>query len=297
MTFLDRCLGCMLGLAVGDALGYPVEFHRAPHVSDMSSPLYSDDTQMSIATAEGILQDGSTLAVHRAYLRWLQTQSRPGQARAPGNTCLSALASGMIGTMDLPINTSKGCGGVMRVAPAGLVFTPGAAFRKGADYAAITHGHPSGYLSAGFLSELISCLVEGPGLREGLDAATGRLRAHAGHEETLAAVTEARRLAADPDRARSDIESLGGGWVGEQALAIAVYCALRFHDDFQSGVLASVNHAGDSDSTGCICGAILGTLLGISGIPPRWIERVEGSRSLVKLAERLAGMERTGAVK
>ena len=103
----------------------------------------------------------------------------------------------------------------MRVAPVGLIFEPGTAFRKGADYAAITHGHPSGYLSAGFLSDIVSRLVDGEALASALDATTATLKTYRGHEETLAAVLEARRLAADPDDARSDVESLGGGWVGE----------------------------------------------------------------------------------
>ena len=73
----NRYLGCMIGLAVGDALGFPVEFERNPRVTDMTSPLYSDDTQMSIATAEGILNGGSIEDIHRAYLAWRRTQDDP----------------------------------------------------------------------------------------------------------------------------------------------------------------------------------------------------------------------------
>ena len=294
MNATDRYLGCMIGLAIGDALGYPVEFQHSPRVTDMTSPLYSDDTQMSIATAQGILRGGSIEDVHRAYLGWLKTQSDRSQARAPGGTCLSALASGVIGTIADPINDRKGCGGVMRVAPAGLVFKPGTAFRKGAEYAAITHGHPSGYLSAGYLAELISRLIEGATLDAALDATTSVLKTYKNHDETLAAVREARRLAADPDEARSDVESLGGGWVGEEALAIAMYCTLRFPADLSAGVLAAVNHGGDSDSTGCFCGAVLGTMLGVETIPPRWVQKVENAQRLRDLAAALSALPRIG---
>ena len=294
MNATDRYLGCMLGLAIGDALGYPVEFNRHPDVANMTSPLYSDDTQMSIATAEGILSGGHVFDVHRAYLSWLRTQSDRHQRRAPGGTCLSALESRKMGTMEKPLNDSKGCGGVMRVAPVGLVFKPEVAFRKGAEYAALTHGHPSGYLSAGVFAETISHLVENEDLDTSLDAAIQTLQIHKGHEETLNAIAEARRLAADPDHVRSDAESLGGGWVGEEALAIAVYCALRFQDDFRSGVLASVNHGGDSDSTGCICGAVLGTMLGVETIPPKWVQKVENAQRLRDLAAALSALPRIG---
>lgn len=83
--------------------------------------------------------------------------------RAPGNTCLSALGSGRMGSIEQPINQSKGCGGVMRVAPVGLFLhkEPEYAFKIGSDIAAITHGHPTGYLSAGAFATIIAELVNG----------------------------------------------------------------------------------------------------------------------------------------
>lgn len=58
------------------------------------------------------------------------------------------------------------------------------------------------------------------------------------------------------------IHQLGEGWVGDEALAIAVFCAVRYQNDFAAGIRAAVNHKGDSDSTGAICGNILGAWLG-----------------------------------
>ena len=83
------------------------------------------------------------------------------------------------------------------------------------------------------------------------------------------------------------IHSIGGGWVGEEALAIALFCAIRFQNDWKAGTLAAVNHSGDSDSTGSIAGAILGTLLGIYAIPPDWIQRVENSQLIREKALQL----------
>jgi ADP-ribosylglycohydrolase len=283
MDTLHRYLGCIYGIAIGDALGFPVEFEHSPTVTTLAGrALYSDDTQMSLATVDGLIEakpgDDLITLVYREYLKWLDTQKKTSERRAPGGTCISALASGRMGTVDNRLNDSKGCGGVMRTAPVGLACVPRAAFQHGVEFAAITHSHPSGYLSAGFLSELISHLVDGQRLEESLDASTRTLTNYDDNTETLLKVEQARRLAMDNNE--YGIAAIGGGWVGEEALAIAIYCSLRFQGDWKAGVLAAVNHAGDSDSTGSIAGAILGTLLGIDAIPSSWVEKVENSELL-----------------
>ncbi len=300
----------MFGLAVGDALGAPVEFMTLDQIKSRFGPRgltqpagslqYTDDTQMSLATAVGCLQAWVRYSnkaichppsiIYPHYIDWLKTQDDPKQRRAPGNTCLAALRSGKMGTIKEPINNSKGCGGVMRTAPVGLALLPGdehGAFHIGAETAALTHGHPSGYLTAGFLAEMIALLVRGSTLEEALDASTTRLVRYDGHAETLAKVEQAKRLAASAQDVEHSIAELGAGWVGEEALAIAIYCALKFPDDWAQGVLAAVNHSGDSDSTGSICGAILGTRLGLRAIPGEWVRDVENAAYIMKVADDL----------
>src|SRR5262245_21183755 len=256
----------------------------------------TDDTQMTLFTAEGVIRalvrSSHRGIVHppsvmqRAYARWLTTQGETTAdetlrseavggwligipelhaRRAPGNTCLAALRSGRAGTISKPINQSKGCGGIMRVAPVGFS-TWSDPFALAADCAALTHGHPSGYLSAGVLGSLIAGLFEGAGLDDALDQATQRLVTYSSHEETLAALQSARRLAGAGRVTPEQLESLGGCWVGEEALAIAVCCSLTA-EDLLDGVLLAVNHSGDTDSTGSITGQILGTIHGPDAIP------------------------------
>ena len=67
----------------------------------------------------------------------------------------------------------------------------------------------------------------------------------------------------------------GLSWPGEEALAIAVYCALKHRSGFRNAIIASVNHSGDSDSTGAIKGNILGAYLGLNSIPKEWVEKLE----------------------
>ncbi|HET9496478.1 MAG TPA: ADP-ribosylglycohydrolase family protein [Chloroflexia bacterium] len=307
-TIAAQYRGCLLGLAVGDALGAPIEFMSIEQIKSTYGPdgltgpagklEYTDDTQMSLATAVGCLQAYAqqleqgfadpVAVVYDRYLDWLKSQDHPAQRRAPGNTCLSALASGKQGRIAGPINNSKGCGGVMRTAPVGMAFEPGPrgeAFRRGAEFAAITHGHPSGYLTAGFLAEMIAHVVRGRDLRQAIDLSTRVLIGYDGHEETLGKIVQARELAAGSTGVEQAIAELGGGWVGEEALAIGLYCALKYPGDWRKAVLAAVNHSGDSDSTGCICGAILGASLGLNAIPGEWVRGIENGAGIMRIAD------------
>ena len=312
---LKHFRGCLLGLAIGDALGAPVEFDSLAQIRSRFGPAgitdlvpwqelpagsYTDDTQMTLATARGMLaaheqaRAGKLLdwpsQIYNAYLDWLKTQDDPGQRRAPGATCLGALRSGKMGVLNAPLNHSKGCGGVMRTAPVGLAFRGEEAFRRGAEFAVITHGHPSGYLSAGFMAALIGHLRDGASLDEGLDRSTRTLAGYAGHEETLAKVGQARRLAEDGTSIDAAIRAIGEGWVGDEALGVAVFCALRFPNDYQAAVIAGANHDGDVDSTASMAGAILGTKLGAAAIPAEWIEQIENRQEIESLAMQMYGI-------
>jgi len=309
---LKKYTGCLLGLAVGDALGAAVEFlklgqikekYGASGIKDFDSwrgfkaGSYTDDTQMSIATAEGLIKSAKewkkegtlepTPFIYKEYLRWLKSQDNPSEIRAPGNTCLSSLRSGEIGSMKKPLNNSKGCGGVMRVAPVGLAFERDVAFYEGVNAAALTHGHPSGYLSAGFLAELISYIIEERDLRESVKAARETLVLYPSHEETLAKVDEALRLVEEKLAVKDSIYKIGEGWIGEEALAISLFCSLKFADNFSLGVQAAVNHSGDSDSTGSITGSILGAKLGEEAIPKQWTAELENAEYVQDLGEEM----------
>lgn len=316
---ISKYQGCLLGLAIGDALGAPVEFLRLQEIKKrygkdgitdfhewrgFKPGSYTDDTQMSLATAVGCIRAYQrwrdrgichpASVVYRRYLEWLESQNDPDQRRGLGNTCLSALRSGKMGTMEEKINDSKGCGGVMRTAPVGLTFPSDRGFQEGAEYAAITHGHPSGYLTAGFLSAMISYIIEGKTLAEAIDLCIGQLIKYDGHSETLEIIELAQKLSVSQKSVEESIQIIGEGWVGEEALAISVYCSLKFSDNWRRGTLAAVNHSGDSDSTGSITGAILGTLLGVELIPGKWVRDVEESDRIKKIANDMFSIFKNG---
>ena len=300
----SRLIGCLLGGAIGDAMGYPVEFMRYADIAryfggagvrDLSaSTLVSDDTQMTLFTTEGLLNANRlnkppVKSVYRSYLRWYYTQSKskmPGAkyeggllnepklfaTRAPGSTCLSSLSSGKMGTLADPINHSRGCGGVMRVAPCAVFPQP---FDLGCRVAAITHGHPGGYISAGALAELLQKLYYGQSLPDAVDDLIVELEEIENAESTRDALQHAVELEAEGRPCAPTIKELGEGWVGEEALAIAVYSALSFPTDYAQAVRLAVNHDGDSDSTGSICGQIMGMLRGAGARPGEWRDGVE----------------------
>jgi ADP-ribosylglycohydrolase len=194
--------------------------------------------------------------------------------------------------MARPINDSKGCGGVMRVAPVAWITRESGsqeAFECASRAAALTHGHPSGYLSAGFLAALIRYLMDDKSIDEAIEGSMTILQKWPLHEEALRAVNHA----CDEARSRhgdhvASIHRLGGGWVGEEALAIAIYSVLSAKNA-EEAVRIAANHSGDSDSTASIAGQIWGAKVGIRGIPHQWTCKLDVLDPLLHLAHESVG--------
>lgn len=329
MDRMERIRGCLLAGAAGDALGYQVEFisldeivrQYGEHGVHTMAPHISDDTQMTLFTAEGMLmgkKHGMPMpaCVYQSYLDWYRTQTprakggvfaresellkdeRLFRREAPGNTCLMALGSGRIGDLEEPINNSKGCGGVMRTAPCGMLKLidapdPEDAYAlQGAQAAAITHGHILGYVPAAMLADVVHMILldDGRTLEQILQDSVRRMRRLFPYpltHEFTGMVRRAMELAVEDVPDTEAIRALGEGWVGEEAMAIAVFCAVRYQEDLAQGLSAAVTHDGDSDSTGAIAGNILGAWLGASAIPSEWLETIELRDVVERMAVRI----------
>jgi ADP-ribosylglycohydrolase len=204
----------------------------------------------------------------------------------------ASLTAKTLPSVDARPNDSKGCGAIMRSAPIGLVANDiEGAFRLGRDAGVLTHGHPSGYLSAAYFAALVHQLVRDASLRDAMQAADELLRREPEAGEVLAAIDAARDAAAAGKPSRGTIERLGGGWVGEEALGIALLCALTTEDGTPASVAASlwraVAHGGDSDSTGSLVGNLLGAMYGVESLPPTWLEDLELREVLERVAQDL----------
>ena len=339
-SFESRVHGSLLGGALGDSLGYAVEFDsiaaiRAHYgaagltsfgqLKDASH--FSDDTQMTLYTVDGLVEalewanDGvaadEIACLWLAYLRWLNTQdvavasSAPvpqprwidaqdvlRHRRAPGNACLSGLATGQMGTVARPVNPdSKGCGTVMRSAPFGLIphISREAVYKLSSDAASLTHGHPSARLSAAAFSLLIHHLVAGHDVRtaanEALHYVNGVPTKAPELGERLAAALQLslQSTILNPEDLTA---ALGEGWIAEEALAVGLYSVLATSgtspaDHFRNAIAVAINHSGDSDSTGSIAGNILGAFYGEECLPGDWLEALEAPGVIRGMAGRL----------
>ena len=341
----DRIRGSLIGGAAGDALGYPVEFiysfgkiqnrygergitrldtcqHWLSNDKQTGKAVISDDTQMTLFTANGILnakRQGVALkyGICLAYVEWYFTQigkksdkykdcwiaeiPELNERRAPGNTCMTALDAIYRGQE--PVNNSKGCGGVMRIAPIPLYAAVNGrmgiedADRLAADAAEITHQHPLGYISAALMAHVIyrlACDSEPTQdsmkryIMEGIEVIRRLYETYHNDVERMTELAERAITLLDNDK--TDLENighLGEGWVGEETLAIALYCALKHFDSFEEALIAAVNHGGDSDSTGAVTGNILGAAIGYEAIPQYFKDDLELHDVILHMADDL----------
>lgn len=346
--------------AIGDAVGWPIEFARGPFDAAPPARLglgeVTDDTQMTLFAAEGLVDavaqvaaDGSdptsltaeaisdfrAAVVHHArlsFLEWYATQRpslhrrptfaipptrlthRPAlhKSRAPGSTCLGALALSAKSGKTRAVNDSKGCGAVMRAAPYALIArTMPEAYTLAASCGAITHGHTEGYGSAGVFAAILFELVHGMPLPDAVASATG----YALKQVVPPTLTVSLAVSALSPRSRE----LWAGWVGEEAVATAVACALDYHREVVASGLESVArpfdpesaaqsaaqadaiakigavaraaiwraaaHPGDSDSTASMAAQLIGAM----GCEPAWLGEWQGDVELDPVIAEMAG--------
>ncbi|MDQ3262109.1 MAG: ADP-ribosylglycohydrolase family protein [Myxococcota bacterium] len=329
---LQRFEGCLVGLAVGDALGYPVEFLNRSELQRKLGPLgvtgfvphsgrvglYSDDTQMTITVARALLDsdlgdlDDVMRHIKVEFSAWARA---PENDRSPGQACLDGIAR-----MDRGVHWfssgdpySKGCGAAMRVAPIGLLFRddPEKLIEVARATAICTHAHPTGVASAIAAAVAVAHAARGEPpdqLPGAIERALVHLRpsgervTHDPLGEQLKKLDDLRRALAGPPGTAFDV--VGPGWTGEEAVAGALYAFLRSPADFRATVLTGANAAltdedgpgrgrCDSDSIACIAGGVSGAYNGLAAIPEEWASGVENAPLLLELAGRLS--EKAGA--
>ena len=316
----------------------------------------SDDTQMTLFTANGLLMGltrkymrgfGRALEcdVKFAYEDWYDTQMKSYEivikhyrdtwlsalpelysCRAPGETCLTAIKEMKEGRT--PQNDSKGCGGVMRVAPWSLLcachemrYGIEEIDVAGGEIARLTHKHPLGWIPSILLTHIIYRIVK-DGDFKGLDKISSleqfttivnealQLLPNLVVKNNVSEVTwdqektigevfhneveyqrelieRALFLAGNESSDVDNISRLGEGWVGEETLAIAVYAVARHIDSFEDVLIASVNHDGDSDSTGAVAGNIIGAIVGYDAIPDKFKNNLELHDVILAIADDL----------
>lgn len=340
----DKCRGSIVGGAVGDALGYEVEFMSLTSIRKRFGTKgidryavhngvaeFSDDTQMTLFTLEGLMNDAvgkdvlpdTFYGIRQSYLNWYKTQTEAPHPlpdswianikslwtrRAPGMTCMGALEAL---SKDIPSrNNSKGCGGVMRVAPVGIFFASHCdmPLPEGRDFyellvttasnaAFITHGHTASSYAAALLASIVCrCImsespVERANFKHFVTSAMNDCYMHIPLDscwpEFRDLINMAMKLGGSDVPDTDAIRQLGEGWVGDEAIAIAIFSVMRHIDSFEDCIVCAVNHDGDSDSTGAIAGNIIGAIHGYSSIPGYYLKDLEIEPILVSAADDL----------
>lgn len=305
LSDLDKAQGIIYGLAIGDALGYPTEFLSLPGIKskygpkgieDLPAPaFFSDDTQMTIAITEALIEAGHRdvealmESVKKHFIIWLHS---PENNRAPGRTCLQGvrnLEDGLHWTKS-GIARSKGCGSAMRAATIGYYYQDDSEKLKEIAHATgiCTHGHPTADAACIATAYLVKLILDG----EQSEKLTSKVLEFAGgiSDEFDEAILKVDNCVGWSDEEEA-LKYLGEGWIGEEAVALALYCFLRYPNDYKAMVLRGANTNGDSDSIACIAGAFggafVGAFVGNEGIPPQWLKKIEKSDYLEDLAERL----------
>lgn len=295
--------GVVLGTAIGDSLGYPVEFlgidaiqkkYGERGVVDLPvRPLYSDDTQMFRAVCEGLLRAGPAATLDKAaeeiaaeFIAWSKS---PDNNRAPGASCLEGCAnlSGGIPWRMAGREGSTGCGAAMRSMAYGMWFwdRPELAAEWAATHALMTHRSHEAQASAAAVAAGVAAGIETSDWRYVADAMIeAALQYDMRTSQMLVqAVDDVTKFWTDP----SIVLDRWRGWTGAEAVAASLFCALRGRT-YRHAVLLAVNSPGDSDTLGAITGALSGAVDGaIDNIPSNWIPRVEKSQELTTLAVRV----------
>ncbi len=318
ISFLDRFKGCIYGLAIGDALGAPTEFMRLDEIYEIFGPqgltdfapkglsqrvishyfppagFYTDDTQMSLATARALIKSKSIdideimSHISAEYIDWLNTQDDPKQARAPGSTCISGVRNMQSGISwkNSGIKDSLGCGAAMRTAPIGLFLygNPEKLIEVGYAASACTHANPtaaSAGVGTAYLTALALNNVSPENFISKLELIAKKLN------PLFAQKISQVRDVLDYSNSQKAMKELGEAWDGHEAVALGLYCFLKNPRDYKKTVLMAANTSGDSDSIACIAGAISGAYNGINAIPSKWIAEVENTGLLKQTSKQL----------
>ena len=328
ITKLERFEGCLFGGAIGDAFGAKIEMMSLDKIKALygkASLKYipktgdkykvTDDTQMTLFTTEGLLKsllknnnlnvEPDYNEIYKSYLNWYKTQtadfadikdkngimsvSSMFERHLPGRTCLEALKSNIMGTLEAPINNSAGNGGIMRIAPVGILYNhnPELAFKIGVKCAAMTHGNPRAYLPAGFQASLIAELINGKSLNEAIEKSIKILKEYKHSEYILAKIEQGINLAKTDLSPLEAINLIGKGNTGDEALSIALYSILKNSAKIKASFTTAINHSGDSDTIGAITGNILGAMNGIKEFPRNWKDNIEYSEWMNRFAKAL----------
>lgn len=331
--------GCLLGLAVGDAMGYTVDNRSWQEIQRDYGPHgllgydlvngYADVTsytQLAAFTCNGLLfglTRGQMMGKMAPFIKYIGLSSREWAASQrpwgrPSRThcwllrkpelcrrhcmdtrMLDTLGRENLGTLETPVNGFPSPGGITTAIGVGLFFHEDRMDqqeidRLGAEAVALTHGSPGAFLSGAVLAHIVSRLIGEPEtpLKPLVMEAVEAMKEQFGHQysqayEVATLVRHAITYAESPGLNQVEVMERLGCDTAAQVLSGAVYACLVSQGDFDTAMIAAVNHSGRSAAVGAIVGAILGICLGEEALPDFYIECLEPAEVLRELADDL----------
>lgn len=314
---ISRICGCILSAAIGDALGFPVEFLNSFQaiqakfgpmgVTDLELNLdvdgrkvamVSDDTQMTMVVLRTLAEskrrdldlDATMNQLARGFVGW--ATNPPGGHRAPGRACLAGCQSLEQGVpwREAGGATAGGCGSVMRCYPFGLVFHDDLekAERWSAEHSRLTHRAPIALAACAGMAVAVAMLLEGA---EPEDAISGMMDSATKYSPKTADMIQSAVDDAISGKEPTTVLQRLQGWAAHECIAAAAYVFTRHPDDPKSALLEAANTPGDSDSIATLVGALVGVRCGIEKIPENWVANVEHGEELLALADELTELE------
>ena len=303
--------GMLLGLAVGDALGVPVEFEsrsqlQSEPVTEMRgggswnqpAGTWSDDTSLTVAAMESIARRGTIdfQDIMENFLRWYEQDAftATGERFDIGNTTRSAivrysrklLPPTKCGATE---NTSNGNGSLMRILPATLYLFAtrgtigGDELRVIHEFSALTHAHAVSKISCGIYSLIAAQILSGKNFSDAFAVGMNDAKNFYGADEEF---KHFARLCDENFAALPENKIKSSGYV-VHTLEAAVWCLLNT-DDYKSLALKAVNLGGDTDTTAAVTGGLAGMIYGVDGIPVEWLDTLKRRDYLEKISDDFA---------
>lgn len=287
---INRSIGCFLGLAIGDALGAPVEFsspgtfepvtgYRSGGPFNLQAGQYTDDTSMALCLADSLIACGSLDLEDQIerYVRWFcdGDNSSTGDCFDIGTGTAQALNRYMANNNPLAgVPTAEGNGSIMRLAPVAIAFwfDPELAATDGEASALTTHGSEIALDCTAYLAKVLAVLIQGGNKKDVLQISSG------GND----------RLCKMLEGNWEDRQVRGSGHV--LATLEAALWAFHTTDSFEECVLKAVNLGDDADSVGAVAGQLAGACYGVEGIPESLIQGLQDADRIRALAEALASL-------
>ena len=296
----SKFLGCLVGTAIGDALGAGREgmgMSKSEDIVSLAEKLgqliYTDDTHMTIGIAESLIENKGFDGEHMAQTFIRNYEAEPWRGYGPG----PPIIFGMIKSGEAWYSAANGLyrggsfgnGSAMRVAPVGLLYSRNLEKLREIAYqsSSITHSHELGKEGAALQACAVALALNTSSDEEiDREAFLSRLQDFIQDRLYKEKVARIRELLGEQDKAKV-VAVLGNGIEAPRSVPTAIYCFLRQPQSYKDAVIYAVSLGGDTDTIAAMAGAISGAYLGIEAIPSEWRAKLENREYIETLAEKL----------